>query len=140
MWMSAANPILVTAPGRRIGLSLTNVRVSKTIMNLQPEKRRHVRHTCEGSISLSFANCQSAPIDANLLNLSKEGLSFLTAQPLSPGTTIIVRATDAAYRTPADDSDCQLRTMGFATIKWHCDDSGPGRTLHRMGAVYVLPR
>jgi hypothetical protein len=109
-------------------------------MNLQPEKRRHVRRTCEGSISLRFANCHCAPIDANLLNLSKEGLSFLSAQPLRPGTTIIVRATDATYRTLADDSDCQLRTMGFATIKWHRDDSGPGRTLHRMGAVYVMPR
>lgn len=103
------------------------------------EKREHARNNCRGPISLIHTNRKSQPIDAGLLNLSQQGISFFSHQPLAPGTTIIVRASGENYRNMPAEASCQLRTMGFATIKWCRDDTCQGRTIHRMGAVYVMP-
>ena len=108
-------------------------------MNQLQEKRRYARHACGGSIALCFTHRHAKPIAAKLLNLSQAGLSFVCDQLLAPGTTIIVRASDENYRVPVADADIQLRTMGFAMIKWCKDNSTKGRTIHQMGAVYLMP-
>ena len=65
---------------------------------------------------------------------------FVGETGVLPGTTIMVRATGENYPNTAAAMDCQLPTMGFATIKWRRDDIHRGRSIHRMGAVYVMLR
>ncbi len=103
------------------------------------EKRQFARHNCSGSITLSHTNRESRQIHADLVDLSEQGLSFNSHQPLVPGTTIIVRASEENYRKMDVEADFQLRTMGFATIKWCQSHILQGRTIHRMGAAYVMP-
>jgi hypothetical protein len=82
---------------------------------------------------------QSPCIEARLLNFSANGLSFFSHHPLKPGTTIIVRASGEVYPSISSDADCQLRTMGYVTIKWCQEGTRQGRPIHEMGAVYMMP-
>ena len=109
-------------------------------MDQLQEKRKYARRNSDGPIVLLHTHRESEPIDAGLLNFSQEGLSFFSHQALTPGTTIMVRATGENYPNTAAAMDCQLPTMRFATIKWRRDDIHRGRSIHRMGAVYVMPR
>lgn len=103
------------------------------------ERRQFARHYCSGSIILFHTDRKSKQIHADLVDLSEQGLSFISHQPLVPGTTIIVRASEENYRNMDADADFQLRTMGFATIRWRQSHILQGRTIHRMGAAYVMP-
>jgi hypothetical protein len=38
----------------------------------------------------------------------------------------------------AADNGCQMRTMGFVTIKWCKEGHLKGRPIHEMGASYVM--
>jgi hypothetical protein len=102
------------------------------------EKRSYARHSGEGQINLLHTHCESRQIEANLLNFSEQGISFFSYQPLMPGTTIIVRATVENYRHMSADAQCQLRSMGLATIKWCREGTRQGRSVHEMGASYVI--
>ena len=103
------------------------------------EKRRSIRHHCDGEVILSHIQRQSPRIDARLINFSANGLSFFSHHPLKPGTTIIVRASRERYPNISADAGCQLRTMGLVTIKWCRESTWQGRTIHEMGAVYMIP-
>ena len=102
------------------------------------EKRNHARHHGEGQITLLHPHSQSWQLEAGLINYSEQGISFFSCQPLMPGTTIIVRASVENYRHMSADVDCQLRSMGFATIKWCQEVTRQGRPIHAMGAVYMM--
>ncbi len=108
-------------------------------MNRLQEKRNHIRHHCEGRLTLLHTQCQSRQIEAKLINFSAAGVSFCTRQPLRPGTTIIVRVSGENYRNLSSDIDCQLPSMGLVTIKWCQESTRHGRPIHEMGAVYVMP-
>ena len=102
------------------------------------EKRTHMRHACEGRVTLLYTQRQSRQIEADLINYSKQGLGFFTRRPLAPGTTMILRASMENYPLAASAADCQLRTMGLVTIKWCQEESRQGEAIHCMGAVYVM--
>jgi hypothetical protein len=103
------------------------------------EKRSAIRHRCDGGITLSHIQRQSPRIEARLLNFSANGLSFFSRHPLKPGTTVIVRASGEGYPIISADAGCQLRTVGFVTIKWCLEGSRHGRPIHEMGAAYMMP-
>ncbi|WP_319408614.1 PilZ domain-containing protein [uncultured Desulfosarcina sp.] len=102
------------------------------------EKRRYARYDGEGPITLVSADSQSRQFEAGLLNFSAEGISFFSNRPLKPGTTIIVRASVENYQHVSADVDCQLRSVGVATIKWCQQGNREGRPIHEMGAVYMM--
>ena len=103
------------------------------------EKRSCVRYDGDGPITLVPAHSQSMQFEAGLLNFSAEGISFFSYRPLIPGTTIIVRASVENYQHVSADVDCQLRSVGLATIKWCQEGIRQGRAIHEMGAVYMMP-
>lgn len=108
-------------------------------MNPLREKRNQSRHHCEGPITLLHTQRHSGQIDADLINCSQRGVSFFSSRPLVPGTTIIIRISMETYPRMSPDADCQVRTMGFATIKWCQQGIRHGRPIHEMGAVYMMP-
>ncbi len=103
------------------------------------EKRNAIRHICDGQVTLHHTQRQARRIEARLINFSEHGLSFFSQHPLTPGTTIIVRVSGESYQNLSADTACQLRTMGFATIKWCQENRRQGRPIHEMGAVYLVP-
>lgn len=105
----------------------------------QPEKRSDARHYCEGLIKVMTTHSRSRQFDAGLLNYSVQGISFFSNRPLMPGTTIIVRASVENYQHMSTDADCQLRSMGLATIKWCREGTRQGKPVHEMGAAYMIP-
>ena len=108
-------------------------------MKTSLEKRNHVRHQGKGAITLLHASQNRQQMQGGLINFSEQGVGFYSHRPLSPGTTIIVRATGENYQDIATDADCHLRTMGFCTIKWCQEVSRKGVLQHEMGAVYMMP-
>ncbi len=102
------------------------------------EKRNSIRHNCDGQVTLLSTQWQSRRIEGRLLNFSEHGLSFISHHPLKPGTTIIVRAKGEICPSMAADNGCQMRTMGFVTIKWCKEGHLKGRPIHEMGASYVM--
>lgn len=103
------------------------------------EKRHSIRHRCEGRVTLLHTQSLFRDIDARLLNFSENGISFSSRQPLSPGTTIVVRSSAGNYRQLSAESTCQVRTMGVATVKWCQESQDQEDPIHEMGAVYLLP-
>lgn len=103
------------------------------------EKRTFTRHHGEGEITLLHADQHMRQIEGGLINFSRQGIRFFSRRPLPPGTTIIVRASDENYRHVPAQSDCQLRSMGFCTIKWCQEVHHKGIPLHEMGAAYMIP-
>jgi hypothetical protein len=103
------------------------------------EKRLHHRHHCEGRITLQHAHHSARQIKGGLINFSEQGIRFFSNRPLTPGTTIIVRASGENYQHISTHIDCQLRSMGFCTIKWCQEVIRQGIPYHEMGAVYVMP-
>lgn len=108
-------------------------------MNHQPEKRKDARHCCEGMITVMTTHSRSRQFDAGLLDYSVQGIRFFCNRPLKPGTTIILRASAENYQHISDDVDCQLRSMGLATIKWCQEVFRKGNPVHEMGAAYLIP-
>lgn len=108
-------------------------------MTTPREKRIYTRHQGEGGITLRHAHQNSRQIEGGLINFSEQGISFFSRRPLSPGTTIIVRASGENYQHLSADIDCHLRSMGFCTIKWCQEVTRQGIPLHEMGAVYMMP-
>lgn len=102
------------------------------------EKRHHPRHHGEGRITLLLSHQNTSQIKGGLINYSEQGIRFFSYRPLSPGTTILVRASGENYRHLSTDIDCQLRSMGFCTIKWCQEATRQGIPGHEMGAVYVM--
>jgi hypothetical protein len=103
------------------------------------EKRLHPRHHCEGRITLLHAHYSTRQIKGGLINFSEQGIRFFSHRPLPLGTTIIVRASGENYQNLSTDIDCQVRSMGFCTIKWCQEVTRQGIPLHEMGAVYLMP-
>jgi Tfp pilus assembly protein PilZ len=54
------------------------------------EKRRQVRHKCEGIIEWSYFN-RTVNFAAKLLNFSEGGIYFETGHDLKPGATIFLK-------------------------------------------------
>ena len=103
--------------------------VGKEKMTRLNEKRSYARYDGEGPITLVPAHSQSRQFEAGLLNFSAEGFSFFSRRPLKPGTTIIVRASVENYQHVSADVDCQLRSVGVATIKW-CHENKTKNSCH----------
>jgi hypothetical protein len=110
----------------------------KRKMDPLQEKRSTTRNSCEGRITLQHTHSQSQQFAADLINYSAQGISFFSNRPLMPGTTIIIRTSVENYRHMSENVDCQLRSMGLATIKWCHEGTRQGRPVHEMGAAYML--
>lgn len=108
-------------------------------MTAPQEKRNFTRHQGKGEITLLHAGQAASQIEGGLINFSQQGIRFFSRRPLSPGTTIIVRASGENYRHISTDADCHLRSMGFCTIKWCQEVNRNGVEQHEMGAVYMMP-
>jgi hypothetical protein len=101
------------------------------------EKRHHPRYQGQGRLTLSHTHQNTGQIKGGLINYSAQGIRFFSHRALFPGTTILVRASGENYRYISSDGDCQLRSMGFCTIKWCHEVNRHGVPYHEMGAVYV---
>lgn len=108
-------------------------------MARKQEKRHYPRHHGEGRITLLQPHHTTRQIQGGLINFSEQGIRFFSCRPLSPGTTILVRASGENYRHLPSDIDIRLRSMGYCTIKWCHEVTRHGRPCHEMGAVYVMP-
>jgi hypothetical protein len=102
------------------------------------EKRHHPRHHGQGQITLLHTYYDTRQMKGGLINFSEQGIRFFSDRPLTPGTTILVRVCGENYRHISADIDCQLRSMGFCTIKWCQEVIRLGIPCHEMGAVYVM--
>jgi hypothetical protein len=103
------------------------------------EKRHNPRHHGQGRLTLLLTHHHNGNIKGGLINFSAQGIRFFSHRALFPGNTILVRASGENYQYVSPDSDCQLRTMGFCTIKWCQKVNRQGVPYHEMGAVYVTP-
>ncbi len=103
------------------------------------EKRKAARYANDCLVTLFFTPRQGRHMNAQLINYSEDGLCFFCDRPMVPGTTIVVRASEESYRNINDNTDCQMRSMGLATIKWCNKNRRQGRPIHEMGAVYHVP-
>ena len=103
------------------------------------EKRSFTRHHGKGQITLLQPNANSRQMEGELINYSEQGIRFFSHRPVRPGTTVIVRVSDEPYRNLPADSDCQLRSMGFCTVKWCQEGTRQGLPIHEMGAAYMIP-
>ena len=108
-------------------------------MSQAPEKRNFTRHHSKGQITLLQPNANTQQTEGELINYSEQGIRFFSHRPVRPGTTVIVRVSGEHYRNLPADSDCQLRSMGFCTVKWCQEGTHQGQPIHEMGAVYVMP-
>jgi hypothetical protein len=108
-------------------------------MTTSLEKRSFARHQGKGEITLQHASQDARQMEGGLINFSEQGISFFSRRPLSPGTTIMVRASGENYQHLSTDIDCHLRSMGFCTIKWCQEVTRKGVSQHEMGAVYMMP-
>jgi len=105
---------------------------------MDEEKRASDRYLNDGSITISFTPCRFKDRKAQLLNVSECGLCFRSDTPLTPGTTVFVRASEGIYENLDSDAVCRLRTMGMVTVKWCRAMKRADRTDHEIGASYLL--
>ncbi|BBO80594.1 hypothetical protein DSCO28_11600 [Desulfosarcina ovata subsp. sediminis] len=103
------------------------------------EKRNFVRHRGNGQLTLLHTHANARHIQGSLINFSEQGISFFSYRPVTPGTTVIVRASGENYRQLPPGGQCLLRSMGFCTVKWCQETKREGVPMHEMGAVYVMP-
>ena len=102
------------------------------------EKRISARHPIEGPITLNFPIGTSNEYDAHLLNFSEQGMCFTTKTKLTPGTTILFKASKDWLLSAEDDADCQLRSISMVTVKW-CHQSSPNNQPgYIIGADYMI--
>ena len=103
-----------------------------------PEKRISARHPIEGPITLNSPIGTSTEFDAHLLNFSEQGMCFTTKTKLTPGTTILFKATKDWLLSAEDDADCQLRSIGMVTVKWCHEISQKNWPIYVIGANYMI--
>ena len=108
-------------------------------MDRLQEKRNSTRHVCDGPLTLLYTQPRSPRFAARIINFSEHGLCFSSRHAMTPGTTILVRASPENYRKQSEDAGFQLPTMGFAMIKWCHESRKQGQPVHTMGAAYLIP-
>ena len=108
-------------------------------MSNHHEKRNFRRHNVGGSITLHPTIRTSRDLNAHLLNFSEQGICFSTDKQLSPGTTILFKASKNNYLGTDDNDACQLRSISLVTVKWCHESSQKDLPIHIIGANYMPP-
>lgn len=103
-----------------------------------PEKRNSPRHPYECRIILLHTQGQPQDMEARLLNYSEQGVCFTSRHPLTPGTTIALRALGECYSDLAAGSKCLLRSTALAKVKWRRECTWMDPPAHAMGAAYLI--
>ena len=102
------------------------------------DKRISARHPIEGPITLNFPIGSSNEFDAHLLNFSEQGMCFTTKTKLTPGTTIMFKASKKWLLSAEDDADCQLRSISMVTVRWCQESSLKDHPNYIIGANYMI--
>ncbi len=100
-----------------------------------PEKRRHVRHSCDAVIKWSLFN-KATFFEATLLNFSENGVYFETAHDLKPGTTLFLdMKMVSSDKMHFKDHKCP-RMVSLGEVKWCVDLSGEIQPNFGVGVSY----
>jgi len=108
-------------------------------MESNPEKRCEDRQNCDAVIEWAYFN-RAGCFSARLLNFSKGGGYFISNQPLTPGTTVLIRVRDFNSAEPgACDTSTTLRTNALGEVKWCREISGEAAARFGIGVRYHFP-
>ena len=102
------------------------------------EKRIASRHSTNGPITLHSSILTSRDIGAHLINFSDQGICVMTDTKLTPGTTILFKASRNSYQFSKDYADSQLRSIGMVTVKWCHENSSDNKFFYTVGATCML--
>lgn len=107
-------------------------------MESSSEKRCENRQSCDAAIEWTHFN-RGDCCSARMLNFSKGGGYFVSAQPLLPGATILIRllACDASGVASCDRST--PRTTSLGEVKWCRELSGAAAGRFGIGVRYHFP-
>ena len=102
------------------------------------EKRRQMRHKCEGIIEWSYFS-RTINFAAKLLNFSEGGIYFETDHDLKPGTTIFLKMKMASSNKINSLNHKHPRSVSLGEVKWRIDLSGSDRSYYGIGVRYPFP-
>ena len=100
-----------------------------------PEKRRHVRHSCEATIKWSLFN-KAIYFDATLMNFSESGVYFETAHDLKPGTAVFLDMTIGPSDQIIFKDLKRPRLVSLGEVKWCVNLSGEIQSNFGVGVGY----
>jgi hypothetical protein len=123
--------------GRRVMPALAFASKEVPMVN-DLEKRISARHPIEGPITLNSPIGSSNEVDAHLLNFSKQGMCFTTKTKLTPGTTVLFKASKKWLLSAEEDADCQLRSISMVTVRWCQESSLKNQPVYIIGANYMI--
>jgi hypothetical protein len=102
------------------------------------EKRDDARHACEAIIKWSYFN-KDKYFRAKLLNFSRGGVYFETAEEIKAGATIYMQLEIVvSSRINSLDYDC-LRYVSLGEVKWCIDLSKNDQSQYGVGVRYSFP-
>ena len=102
------------------------------------EKRRQVRHKCEGIIEWSYFN-RALNFDAKLLNFSEGGIYFETGHDLKPGATIYLKMNMVSSGKINSLDPERPRSVSLGEVKWRINLSGRDESYYGVGVRYPFP-
>lgn len=121
-------------------ITVSVVAAMEGLMEKDLEKRISPRHSIEGPITLHFTIGTPMEVNAHVLNCSEEGICFSSNKRLTPGTTILFKASTVNYVCSCKNKEnCLLRSISMVTVKWCHESSQKGQTIYIMGATYIIP-
>lgn len=108
-------------------------------MESNPEKRCEGRQDCDAVIEWTYFNKEDC-FSARLLNFSRGGGYFISNQPLTPGTTVLIRVRGlSSAESEVCDTSTTLRTTALGEVKWCRELSGEAAARFGIGVRYHYP-
>jgi CheY-like chemotaxis protein len=92
--------------------------LSRPTLSYPGERRAEQRQACDCSIVWSYFNKDNL-LSAKMVNCSRAGCYFETAQHLTTGSTVLIRLEKSVPRAETTVSGC-VRSSAVAEVKW-CD-------------------
>lgn len=98
------------------------------------EKRRTSRHNVETPILCSYFNMLDSA-SARTVNVSRDGMYFVSETGFHPGSTVFIRAkNDSSHRKMPENTE-GLRQTTLAEVRW-CKQFSEKPTQYEVGVKY----
>jgi hypothetical protein len=101
-------------------------------------KRSGIRHHFKASIVYAPFNTNDYH-DAEVVNVSEQGMSFRSRAPLKPGVFIFIRIQKYSRMISNINSEIRPRIVTLAEVKWCRELISKYETLYDIGVIYLYP-
>ncbi|KPJ79154.1 MAG: hypothetical protein AMJ54_00400 [Deltaproteobacteria bacterium SG8_13] len=101
------------------------------------ERRKSVRAVCSGRIRFSRVD-REMTITADLTDFSEEGLGFLSASELKPGSTLMVQVEQIDSAESERPARRLVRSQGIVEVRWCRPVGDRWNTVFATGVKYLL--